>query len=160
MNGTIGAANKLNRWGARLLIVIAIVHLVFFTAQAFSLGLVRGWFTGELRSPETLQAEMSQSQAAFWQSLGSFAVPLILLAVLVSVLVKANVPVPGFLGYGLGVWVLVCTVILEPSGFPLGLIPVALLITADQLSRRSRHLPGTNRPPGGDRPASRPLPVP
>jgi len=34
------------------------------------------------------------------------------------------------------VWILVCSAILEPSGFPLGLIPAGMLILAHR--RRSR----------------------
>lgn len=140
MNGTTDAARKLNRWAARLLILIAVLHLALFTGLALTLGFVPGWFTGELRSLEILEAEISQSHAAFWADLGSFAVPLILLGALVNVLVKAGVSIPGF---GLGVWIVLCTVILEPSGFPLGLIPVALLVRAHQLDRRSRSTPAS-----------------
>ncbi len=138
MKGTTGTAGNLNRWAARLLILISVTHLVVFTGQAFALGFVSGWLTGDLRGLHTLEPEMSQSQAAFWLALGSFAVPIILLAALVNVLVKADLPVPGFVGYGLAGWVVACSVILEPSGFPLGLIPVALLIAAHRLDVRSR----------------------
>ena len=41
-----------------------------------------------------------------------------------------------------------CTVILEPSGFPLGLIPVALLIWAHQMNLRSRPSPAPAAPRG------------
>lgn len=138
MNGTTAAARKLNIWAARLLILIAVAHLALFTGLALALGFVPGWFVGELRSLEILRAEISQSQAAFWAGLGSFAVPLLVLGALVRVLVRSSVSVPGFVGYGLGVWVVICTLILEPSGFPLVLIPVALLIRAHQLDRRPR----------------------
>lgn len=142
MHRTTDAAGKLNRWAARLLILISVGHLMVFTVQAFALGVVPGWFTGELRSLDTLELELSQSQAVFWANLGSFAVPLILLGALVSVLVGADLAVPGFVGYGLGVWVVLCSVILEPTGFPLGLIPAALLIRAHQLELRSRRSHG------------------
>jgi hypothetical protein len=66
----------------------------------------------------------------------SFAVQLLVLSALLLGLLRAEVPIPGYVGYALMVWILVCSAILEPSGFPLGLIPAGMLILAHR--RRSR----------------------
>lgn len=60
-----------------------------------------------------------------------------LLAALLLGLLRAEVPIPGFVGYVLFAWILVCSAILEPSGFPLGLIPAGMLI----LAHRRRSMP-------------------
>ncbi|MDQ3715661.1 MAG: DUF6463 family protein [Actinomycetota bacterium] len=105
-------------------------HAVGFTIQALVYGHVRNWLSGDLWGTQVWEAEQSQSQAAFWLSLGSLAVPLVLLAAALLALIRADVPIPGSIGYGLTAWVLACSLIMEPSGFPLGVIPAVMLILA------------------------------
>lgn len=121
------------------MIVIGGVHAIAFTIQALANGHVASWLSGDLWGSEVWAAEQSQSQAAFWLSLGSLAVPLVLLAAALLALIRADVPIPGSIGYGLAAWVLVCSAVMEPAGFPLGLIPAGMLI----LAHRRRIHPGT-----------------
>lgn len=136
-------ARAFQRWGAWILIVLGLLHITLFTVQALTRGFVPGWLAGDLRVMRSWSAEATQSEAAFWVSVGSFAVPLILLGALTLTLTRLGQPVPAYLGYGLGVWVIVCAVMVEPSGFPVGLIPVGLLIAANRLHRRAAGKVGT-----------------
>ncbi|WP_353963686.1 DUF6463 family protein [Streptomyces sp. NBC_00193] len=72
---------------------------------------------------------------------GGFAVPLILLGLLLSHMARTNQEVPRYTGWVLAAWVALAAWILEPSGFPLGLIPAALLILAPH--HQSSPEPGT-----------------
>ncbi|MBK1786460.1 DUF6463 family protein [Prauserella cavernicola] len=122
-------------WAGRSLVLIGSVHLVIFVVQAAALGHLTDWLTGGLLSVETLEAELSQSQSYFWLSIGSSAVPMALLGLLIIRMGRAKELVPGYLLGGLTVWTLVCCLLLEPSGFPLLLVPVILLF----LARRATH---------------------
>ncbi|MDQ4039358.1 MAG: hypothetical protein M3313_13660 [Actinomycetota bacterium] len=125
-----GSNTALERSAAWALIVISSIHVVFFGIQVVGYGHLSAWLGGALWGPEVLDVEMSQAQGAFWQLLGSFVVPLVLLSALLLRLLRARVPIPGFIGYGLAVWLLICSAVMEPAGFALGLIPAGMLILA------------------------------
>ncbi len=130
-----GRARTLTVWAGRLLVFIGILHLVFFGVP--SLEHMPGWIAGDLRGMDIAPAEqMSQSEGLFWALIGSFAAPLILLGLLVSWLGKASRAVPAFVGWGIGIWVVIGVAIMEPSGFPLGLIPVVMLFIAARMARQ------------------------
>ncbi len=120
----------LERAATWALLIISLMHILFFSIQVVSSGHLSAWLSGQLWGPQVLDVELSQAQGAFWQLLGSFAAPLVLLSALLLRLVRTDVPIPGFIGYGLAIWLLICSVVLEPSGFPLGLIPAGMLIIA------------------------------
>ncbi len=76
------------------------------------------------------------SLADFWAYLGSFAVPLIVLGLLITRMARTGQEVPRYVGWTLGAWVLVSGWVLEPSGFLLGLVPAVLLLLAQRKSSR------------------------
>lgn len=93
-----------------------------------------GWLSGELRGadPDT----HAETVRLFWALPGGFAVPLILLGLLLSRMARTGQEVPRYVGWVLAGWVVLAGWILGPSGFPLGLVPAVLLILASR-GRRS-----------------------
>jgi hypothetical protein len=56
---------------------------------------------------------------AFWSTVGSFAIPLIVLGLLLLWMTRRGIVVPRFVGLALLGWGTVATLIMLPSGFPL-----------------------------------------
>ncbi|MEU2827609.1 hypothetical protein ABZ667_02895 [Streptomyces lavendulae] len=69
--------------------------------------------------------------------------PMILLGLLVSRMARTGQELPGYLAWTPAAWVLLCAAVLEPSGFPLGIVPVALLLARRHRGSATRTAPGT-----------------
>lgn len=123
-----GKADALNLWAGRFLVGISLLHIAFFTVLTWRDW--SAWATGALWGPDPAAATEYQLHMGFWALLGSFAAPMLLLGLVVIRLSRQGVALPAYLGWGLLAWVLVCAALVEPSGFPLGLIPAFLLIAA------------------------------
>jgi hypothetical protein len=137
MRATTAAAAALNLWAARLLIAISCLHLALFTVLSSLSGHLPGWLTGDLIGAVGGATDpMRETEAEFWRHLGSFALPLIVVGLLIATLARAGLSVPRYVGYGVGAWVVACSLMFEPSGFPTLLVPVALLIRAHRLDGR------------------------
>lgn len=115
-------------WAGRLIIAIALVHITFFVVVSWDY--LAGWFVGDLWAMPDLGGPMSASAGHFWALLGSFAVPLLLVGGLVTRLAREGRAIPAYVTWGISAWFVVCSYVLEPSGFPLGLVPAALLLIA------------------------------
>ncbi|RCS22104.1 hypothetical protein DUT91_20245 [Phyllobacterium salinisoli] len=85
------------------------------------------WTTEHWQPLRAQRLELLASNAAFWSTIGSFALPLIMLGAVVIWLDKRKLPVPAFLGWSLLGWIVVASLIIEVSGFPLG-IPIAICL--------------------------------
>lgn len=121
-----------NRAAGIVLIVIAGLHLVVMAPHPHWASWLAGGLWAGAGSPE--------STSSFWAMPGSFAVPLVLLGVLVLRQARRG-GVPAFLGWTLLGWFLVCVLLMSPvSGFTLGLLPSVLLVigTLRASSARSR----------------------
>ncbi|WYJ22715.1 DUF6463 family protein (plasmid) [Sinorhizobium medicae] len=111
--------------------VIGILHMVVLGIDAAAE--IPGWLRLELWTVEhwqplrTQRLEVLASNAAFWSTVGSFALPLIMIGALVVWLGGKHLPLPSFLGWSLLAWIVVASLIIEVSGFPLG-IPVAICL--------------------------------
>lgn len=79
--------------------------------------------------PEQVVDEQA-TVAAFWGGVGSFAVPLVLLGLLVGHLAEHGVPVPAWVGWGLIGWCALGGVMLVPSPFFVGVVPGVLIVLA------------------------------
>jgi hypothetical protein len=142
MKQSVDAARRLNLLAGRIMMVLAVAHLLLFTGVALWSGYLAGWVSGELRSLYLFTAfETTPSHASFWGGIGGVPIPLLLCGAIVVTLAKAGLAVPRYVGYGLGAWVVVVALILEPSGFPLALLPVGLLIAAQRHERKSTATP-------------------
>lgn len=134
---TAARSDTLALWAGRILVFICAAHLLLFGTISAQRGHLIDWLTGGLLMPDQgWSAPMTQSEAFFWPFLGSFAVPLLLVGLLICRLARLGQSVPGWLTCALLGWVLTCTVLMEPSGFPAGLVPVVLLWRAQHLRRR------------------------
>jgi hypothetical protein len=134
MKASVDAARKLNLLAGRMIVVLGVVHLLLSTGFAVRAGYPSGWLQGDLRSLNLFEAfETTPSHASFFGSIGGVSIPFLLTGALVVTLAKAGLVVPRYVGYGTGVWLVILTLILEPSGFPLGLVAAALLIRAHRL---------------------------
>ncbi|MFC6100212.1 DUF6463 family protein [Olivibacter domesticus] len=122
-------AARLYKWAGWMLVSICLLHFVFWSVVSYhSWG---AWISGALWDhvdPETLAA--FELNFEFWALPGSFMIPLLLLGLLITRAAQMRDRLPRYLGWSLLLWVLICSIILEPSGFPLGLIPAVMLIMA------------------------------
>ncbi|WP_407839284.1 DUF6463 family protein [Streptomyces sp. DSM 116496] len=128
---TAGAARArtLTLWAGRSTVFIGLGHIAFLAAQTRSSW--GDWLSGALHGRAAIEDPANaDALRTFWALPGSFAVPLILLGLLVVRMARTGQEVPRYLGWTLAAWVLLCGWILEPSGFPLGLVPTALLLLA------------------------------
>ncbi|RNL83451.1 hypothetical protein EFW17_15715 [Halostreptopolyspora alba] len=107
---------------------IGVLHTAFFLPHPYW----RSWLSGDLwgggGDPESV--------AVFWALPGGFVVVLVVLGLLVARLGRGGQTVPGYTGWVLGAWALVCVLLIGPSGFLLGLVPAGLLVTATMRARR------------------------
>jgi hypothetical protein len=106
------------------MIALSAVHLIGFGTIA--LDVMPEWLRGELWMNGL--APIPNVEGLFWASIASFAVPLLVIGLLVCWLAKTGIAVPRFVPLVLGGWLLICSLLLEPSGFPIGFIPVFLLL--------------------------------
>lgn len=123
-----GRARALTIWAGRLLTAVAAAHLVFFLVT--STEFVPDWLSGALWADLPLDEPMPQAQAFFWQLTGSFAVPTALLGLLLARFAREGRALPGYVTWTVAAWVTLCASILEPSGFPVGLVPAVMLVVA------------------------------
>lgn len=128
-------ARALTLLAGRLIVAIALLHIVFFVVVSWDH--LPGWLAGDLWRNAALDAPMTQSEAHFWTLLGSFAVPLLLLGAVMARSAKEGRLLPAYITWTITAWVVVCTLLLEPSGFPLGLVPSGMLVAAEVLRRRT-----------------------
>lgn len=123
-----GRARTQTIWAGWLIVVVAALHLVFFLI--LSLEFVPDWASGALWMPVSTDEPMPQGQAYFWQLVGSFAVPSLLLGLLLVRFAKEGRALPAYVTWTVAGWALVCSLILLPSGLPALLVASVLLVLA------------------------------
>ncbi|MEV7521665.1 DUF6463 family protein [Streptomyces sp. NPDC091371] len=122
-------ARTLTAWAGRSIVVIGAVHITVFLFQTWSIW--GDWLTGRLHGTAAIEDPANlESLRLFWSLPGSFAVPLILLGLLLVRMARTGQQVPRYVAVTLTAWVLLSGWILVPSGFPLGLVPAVLLLLA------------------------------
>ncbi|MGY4968420.1 DUF6463 family protein [Streptomyces nigrescens] len=97
------------------------------------------WFSGGLWSEDF--ADMSPAGSAYWLSLASFGIPLILVGLTVLWLDRRGITPPAFIGWTLGVWSVVDAVVLPFTPWPLFLVGCALLLIGIRRAHRARPAP-------------------
>lgn len=125
---------KLTRWAGWWMVGIAALHVVFWSVVTWpDWG---AWAAGGLWGPDPATALQYRWHHGYWALIGSFAVPLFLLGLMTVHLTRLGVSLPRYVGWIVLAWVLVASVLMEPNGFPLGLVPSILLIVAGRKARR------------------------
>lgn len=130
------------RWAGYSMIAMSLLHLVVLGMDAMPL--LGGWVSGGLWTMAHWQPVVGQPQAllannaAFHATLGSFAGPMLVFGALAVWMDRRGIVPPAFLGWGLGAWALIASLVMEPSGYPLGLIPALLLIMASRRGQRAQ----------------------
>lgn len=130
------------KWSGLALVVLGVVHLI--TVGIDAVPLIPGWLrldlwtTGHWQPFDRQPSDLLASNAAFWATLGSCAAPSIILGALIVRMTRDGIPVPQFVGWSLCLWLGACTLLLEPSGFPMGLIIALVLLLG--IRRHRKHL--------------------
>lgn len=120
-----------------LIVGISVAHIAYFgirTADYWG-----GWIAGDLRFTDSAPADVLE---AFWVLPGGFALPTIALGLMVVEYARAGRVVPGSVAVVLLAWTVLASFLMLASGFPLGIVPGAMLLAARSMARRdeSRHL--------------------
>ncbi|MER5808505.1 DUF6463 family protein [Streptomyces sp. NPDC002033] len=129
--GGSARARALTLWAGRGAVSIGGLHAALFAVKSRSEW--GGWLSGALRGADP--DSRAETLRLFWALPGGFAVPLILLGLLLSRMARTGQEVPRYVGWALAGWVVPAGWILEPSGFLLGLVPAVLLILASTTRR-------------------------
>lgn len=109
------------RWSALAMMALSVVHLAILGIDASTYA--SGWAGLDLWSTEHLlpladqSPAMVASNAAFWMTIGSMAVPAFLLGYLIYRLDRRGVAIPVEIGWTFLVWQIACALIMQPSGF-------------------------------------------
>lgn len=111
-------------WAGRILLLLGTMHLIL--TLGIAAGDIGGWFGGELWG---LHFDAPSTQS-FWASVGSFAIPQMLVGALAVSAARESRTLPAYTGWVLGGWGLLCALIIEPTPFITALIPAGLLIAA------------------------------
>ena len=114
--------------GRRILTFLATAHLVITTALSHAH--LSAFLHGDLWLPAHGLSDLSPELGAYWLTIGSFGLPLLLLGAIVASTGRAGRTVPAYTGWGLVAWTLVGSLILEPTPMILVLIPAGMLIVA------------------------------
>jgi hypothetical protein len=136
--------NRATLWAGRSLAVIGIGHMTLTLSPAVRSGAARRWLAGDLWSTD--RPGSGRTELAFWRAPGSLGVPLAVAGALVVRLARAGVPVPRPVTGVLAAWGAFGAAVLEPSGYPLAVVPVGLLIAAERGRLRHDAGRGTRRP--------------
>ena len=121
-----------------ILVFLGIGHLVL--ASVLTSATLTNWINNGMWAAVPLMGSFAEpgtarNALAFWAGLGSFAVPLATLGLLVWHLASRSIPVPAFVGWIIAVWCLAGALILVPSPFLLGAAAGVLLVLAARPSR-------------------------
>lgn len=135
------------KWSAAGLIAISVLHMLVLGMAA--LPSLSHWLSGGLWTMAHAADYAAQpldiliSGAAFWASLSSFAVPSIILGAMVIGMVRRGQRVPLYVGWGLLAWSTICSLVMEPSGFPAGIVLSGIMLVG--LYRQPRPAPASGR---------------
>ena len=128
------------RWASGAIMLLCIIHLAVLGLDVP--GEWNRWISFNLWTFDHWQflraqpIDLALSGAVFWATVGSFAFPLLILGALVWWLDRRGLPIPSFVGWSLAGWMLFATLLMAPSGFPVGLA-VALVLAAGLGARKT-----------------------
>lgn len=114
------------KWSAIALVMLGVIHLLVLgidvpTEFPHWLGL-NLWTFDHWQPLRAQPVDLALSGGVFWATVGSFAVPLLILGSLILWLDRRGAPIPVFVGWTLVGWATLTTLLMPPSGFPVGLL--------------------------------------
>ncbi|WP_256838759.1 DUF6463 family protein [Ornithinimicrobium faecis] len=101
-------------------LTIAVLHTIVFVFHPHW----GAWLAGLTRTADL----PDQAITLFWALPGGFVAPLAVLGLLMIGAGRRGQAMPGYVGWILLGWILICCWIIGPSGFLLGFVPAALLV--------------------------------
>lgn len=113
-------------WAGWLITLYAAAHTVAALAVEGAARHAQTWLSGGLWGEDL--ADMSAANSAYWLSLSSFGVPLMLIGLTVLWLDRRGITPPPFIAWTLLVWTLVDAVVNLPSPWPVLLLATVLLL--------------------------------
>ncbi|BBD38552.1 DUF6463 family protein [Aminobacter sp. NyZ550] len=130
------------KWSAIALISLGIIHMLVLGAEIpaelpnwLSLNL---WTWDHWAPLRAQPLDLALSGGVFWQSIGSLAIPLVILGALILWLDRRSLPIPVFVGWGLLVWTAIMTAIMPPSGLTVVFVVSVFLTVGLQVRSRKR----------------------
>ncbi|MGW8557106.1 DUF6463 family protein [Streptomyces tubercidicus] len=97
------------------------------------------WFSGGLWSEDF--TDMTPAGSAYWLSLASFGIPLILIGLTVLWLYRRGITPPAFIAWTLAGWTAVDAVVLPFTPWPLFVVGCTLLLIGIRRARRDNPAP-------------------
>ncbi|GGS23317.1 hypothetical protein GCM10010252_73080 [Streptomyces aureoverticillatus] len=136
------------KWAGWLIALFGAAHTLLALTAEGAARHAGAWFSGELWGDDL--GAMSSESSAYWLSLASFGVPLVVVGLTVLWLDRQGMVPPPFIAWTLGIWTVVGAVILLPTPWPILLLAnVLLLVGARRATHRDTSVPtaDTTRPP-------------
>lgn len=129
------------RWAGILITLCGVGHTLGALAQTVPRYAGR-WFDWALWEETNHNlVEMSHTTAAFWFTVYSFGVPLMLIGLTVLWLSRRNITPPPFVAWALAAWIIVGEVLAGPSPLLAVVIAAILLLTGARRARRCDNPP-------------------
>jgi hypothetical protein len=101
------------KWAGRLIVFYGAAHTLGALTVEGAARHAGAWFSGELWGEDL--SRMSPANSAYWLSVGSGGVPLVLIGLLVLWLDRRDITPPPFIAWTLGIWTVVDAVVLGPT---------------------------------------------
>ncbi|MFF5207389.1 DUF6463 family protein [Streptosporangium sp. NPDC000396] len=112
----------------RITVFLSMLHLV--VTLAFNIRHLSTWFSGGLWFPANGLADPLPALGAFWLTIGSFSLPLLVLGLLIAWIGHRAVIPPAFVAWLIGGWCTIGAVAFQLSGFILLWVPAVMLLRA------------------------------
>ncbi|HJR74281.1 MAG TPA: DUF6463 family protein [Luteimonas sp.] len=128
-------------WAGTGMIALSVLHLVALGKDAIAY--IAGWTGGRLwtlehwNPPASMSPELLASNYAFWTTLGSFAAPAMALGCLLRQRARECRGIPAACTAIIVAWTVLATLIMQPAGFVLALIPAWLMLAATERPAKS-----------------------
>ncbi|RMI32989.1 DUF6463 family protein [Nocardia stercoris] len=114
------------KWAGWLITVFGAAHTLLALTLERAARHAGTWFSGGLWSDDL--SAMSPENSAFWLSVASFGVPLVLVGVTVLWMERHGITPPEFLAWALGIWSLLIATALIRTPWPIIVIACGLLL--------------------------------
>ncbi|MEU7278568.1 DUF6463 family protein [Streptomyces sp. NPDC045431] len=128
------------KWAGRVFVFLGVVHMLATLVLTFP-RYAGAWFTGQLWPMWENPVDTAPAMGAFWLTTGSFAVPLLVVGLLVLWLDRRGIVPPPFVAWTLGVWSVFGAVMVEPAPWVLVWVAVGLLVAGARRAGRAAVAP-------------------